>query len=193
MGNVSASLRAATRSCTRRRITRQSTPARETRMRIVKPCRPSAVTDGRGEVRKNAGRSGQLTPAQVVGAEGVPLRAIARQQSQQRPHGLRPGHLFHPTPSDRGGLSPEDEVPERGRMRLSLLVVPAGSVRPGPERGPHVRAQHDQQSRARFSFRPTPAEVSLRESPEYVTGTERCLSLSPTDTRGRPRDRRLAA
>ena len=38
-------LRAATRSCTRRRITRQPTPARETRMRIVKPCRPSAATD----------------------------------------------------------------------------------------------------------------------------------------------------
>ena len=52
-------------------------------MRIVKRCRPSAATDGRGEARKNAGRSGQSTPAQVVGAEGVPLRAIARQQSQQ--------------------------------------------------------------------------------------------------------------
>jgi hypothetical protein len=38
-------LRAATRSCIRRRITRQPTPARETRMRIVKPCRPSAATD----------------------------------------------------------------------------------------------------------------------------------------------------
>jgi hypothetical protein len=51
--------RAAMRSCTRRRSSRQPTPARETRMRIVKPCRPSAATDscaGRWPAIRTAGR-----------------------------------------------------------------------------------------------------------------------------------------
>jgi hypothetical protein len=77
-------------------------------MRIVKPCRPSAATDGRGEARKNAGRSGQLTPAQVVGAEGVPLRAIARQQSQR----LRNAEI-RSMPSDQ-----------------RIQIIPAGPVAP---------------------------------------------------------------
>jgi hypothetical protein len=84
-------LRAATRSCTRGRITRQSIPARETRMRIVKPCRPSAATDGRGEARKNAGRSGQWPPAQVVKAAAADIAPLA---GRPEAVALRRNYLF---------------------------------------------------------------------------------------------------
>ena len=52
-------------------------------MRIVKPCRPSAATDGRGEARTPAGPDNE-PPHRSWGADGVPFRAIARQQAQQR-------------------------------------------------------------------------------------------------------------
>jgi hypothetical protein len=62
-------LRAATRSCTRRRITRQPTPARETQIRIVKPCRPSAATDPHSSPPRSYGRGEARILAVLVGNE----------------------------------------------------------------------------------------------------------------------------